>query len=932
MSLPTGTVTFLFTDIEGSTKLWEQYPKAMKAALAWHDAILRQAVEVHSGHVIKTTGDGIHAVFASANDLIGAVIQAQQLLQAESWDEIQPQTIRVRMGAHTGEAELRDGDYYGQSLNRAARLMAVASGGQILLSEVTARLVDEHLPPGVTLLDMGDRRLKDLIRPEHIFQVVAAGLLSDFPPLKTLDSFHHNLPIQLTSFIGREKEISEVKQLLAERRLVTLTGPGGTGKTRLSLQVAADLIEAFRDGVWFIELAPITDPALVAVTVLTTLGLREDKDRPAIKVLTDYLQNRRALLIFDNCEHLVESSAQVVNEVLQACAQVKILGSSREALGVGGETPFRVPSLSVPDSLENISAGDLNQFESVRLFVERATMVQSNFSVTSENASALTQVCRRLDGIPLAIELAAARVRMMKVSQIAARLDDSFSLLTGGSRTALPRQQTLRALIDWSYNLLPEAERKLLARLSVFVGGWSLEAAEAICSGEGIEEVEILDLLTQLANKSLVVVDDSGDEIRYRLLETIRQYARDKLLDFGEAASIRTRHLNYFVNFVDTAVLGLLSPQVVTWRNRWEVESGNVHIAVQWGLQYDPQAALELVSQMTYEGSTAIAGSFVEVIHWLTEALALVEALPTAEGEQLHRRMVARGRGLVTLGAHAAMLGDYDQARPALKNGILLLRKSGDKRELAWALAVQGTGLFTMQEGGEDALANAQEGLALFRELNDLVGQALTLVSMASLLGISGGDLKSAREHLKEGIRLLEQAETPQLAGLAFLEWGRIATIEGMDAEAGTKFEKSMELFMQLQDPFMINMARSELAHVLRRKAEYARALTLYREALVNWQQMGMRAAIAHELECFAFIARTLEQPARAATLLGSAEILRERIGSSMAPHERVEYDQELKELQVKLGKDKLEQAWSQGRSLSMEQAIMYALDETLSM
>ncbi len=579
---PTGTVTFLFTDIEGSTKLWEHHPNAMKSALARHDALTRDAIEKHRGHVFKTVGDAFCAAFATASDALVSACAAQRALYAENWGSIG--ALRVRMALHTGVTEERGDDYVGPILNRVARLLSAGHGGQTLLSLVTAELVRDHLPEGVTLRDLGEGRLKDLDRPEHIFQLVTPDLPSEFPPLKTLDTLPNNLPIQLTSFIGREREIEAVRRLLSTTRLLTLTGSGGVGKTRLALQAAVDMLEAFADGVWLVELAPLSNPALVSHSVATVFSVREDKGRPLMNALQEYLRTKNLLLILDNCEHLLDACAQLVDTLLRTCPGLKIIASSREALGVAGETPFRVPSLSLPDPRQLPTIENLTQFDAVQLFIERAIAVKPDFQVTNANAPAVAQVCHRLDGIPLAIELAAARVKGLAVEQIAARLDDRFRLLTGGSRTALPRQQTLRTSIDWSYDLLSEKERVLLRRLSVFVGDWTLEAGEVVCIDNDSEASEVLDLLLRLVDKSLVVVEEQEGEARYRLLETIRQYARDKLLESGEAEQVRARHLEFFLTFAEKARPALRGIEQLKLLNRQRSEYENLRTAIVWAL------------------------------------------------------------------------------------------------------------------------------------------------------------------------------------------------------------------------------------------------------------------------------------------------------------------------------------------------------------
>ena len=481
MNLPNGTVTFLFTDIEGSTTRWDRHEQAMGSALARHDTLLRESIAARNGHVFKTVGDAFCAVFPTAPDALAAALSAQQKLAAEPWHQ-DLDGVRVRMALHTGAAEQREGDYFGTTLNRVARLLATGHGGQALLSQATYELVRDHLPRGADLRDLELHRLKDLQRPEHVYQLLHPDLPADFPKLRSLDPLRNNLPIQATSFVGRDKEIKAVKALLARTRLLTLTGSGGAGKTRLSLQVAADLTEGVDDGVWLAEFASLSDPGLVAQTLAQALGVREEPGRPITQTLVDFLRPRSLLLVLDNCEHVLDAAAELCEAILRTCLSVKILASSREGLNIAGETTYRIPSLSVPDLKRSATPESLSHYEAVRLFIERAQAAQSSFSVTNANAPAVAQICHRLDGIPYAIELAAAKVRALSAEQINARLDDRFRLLTGGSRTALPRQQTLRAMIDWSYDLLSTEEQTLLRRLSVFAGGWTLEAAEAVCA------------------------------------------------------------------------------------------------------------------------------------------------------------------------------------------------------------------------------------------------------------------------------------------------------------------------------------------------------------------------------------------------------------------------------------------------------------------
>jgi predicted ATPase/class 3 adenylate cyclase len=566
--LPSGTVTFLFTDLEGSTRLWEERPEAMRDALARHDEILCSAITSHGGHVVKMTGDGVHAVFGTAHDALDASADAQRLLAAQPWDETGP--LKVRMGLHTCEVELRDGDYYGSAVNRAARLMSAAHGGQVVVSLATSELVRDA---DWELVDLGDHRLADLARSERVFQLVVPDTPSEFPPLRSLDALPGNLPLQLTSFVGREREVKSTLALLDDRRIVTLTGIGGVGKTRLALQVAAEALPQFRHGAWVVELAQVREPAAVDEAVAAVFGLKAPPGEDARRPLLDSLRGKQLLLVVDNCEHVLAPTSSLVIELAQECPSVIILATSREALGVAGEHVIGVASLAVPPTTDPVA---VMSSESGRLFVERATAVSSDFELTEKNADAVMEVVTRLDGIPLAIELAAARVGVLSPSQIAQRLDQRFRLLAGGARGAIERHATLRAAVDWSFDLLDAAEQRLLARLSIFAGGCTLDAAEAVCADDAIAPYDVLDLLSTLVGRSLVVADDSDPaEHRYRLLETIRQYAEEHL-DPTDRDALRERHASYYTEFAEQALGRVRGPQPSEWLTRLELETENL--------------------------------------------------------------------------------------------------------------------------------------------------------------------------------------------------------------------------------------------------------------------------------------------------------------------------------------------------------------------
>src|SRR3954451_719023 len=581
--LPSGTVTFLFTDIEGSTRLWEAHPDAMRDALARHDELLRQAIESHGGYVVKTAGDGFLAAFGTAEAGLVAAVVAQRALGGEPWGL--PEPLRVRMGLHTGAALLRDGDYFGSSLNRAARLMGVAHGGQVVCSHATEDLARDELPEGVGFVDLGEHRLRDLSRAEQVFQVRAAGLLSDFPSLTSLDAFPGNLPLQVSSFIGRDRELVRVAKALAEARVVTLTGVGGVGKTRLALQAAAEVLPEFREGAWLVELAPVRDPDGVVGAFAAVFGVSARGGQTLEESLAEFLCTKQLLLVVDNCEHLLEAVADLVEVLERSCRALSVLATSREGLALDGERVVPVPSLGAPadDTSLEVAAGA----DAVRLFEERAAAIDPDFALTRENAAAVVQICRRLDGVPLAIELAAARVTTMNPAELARGLDRRFDTLAGGRRRAVQRHQTLRAAIDWSYELCSEPEQRLLARLAVFSGGCTRNAVEGICAGEPLEARAVFQLLAALVTKSLVVAQRDAPETRYRLLETIREYGEERLAEHDETDLLRRRHAEFYCEFAHVVGPEFEGPGQIDAGRRVTAEQENLLAAMNYAIDTD---------------------------------------------------------------------------------------------------------------------------------------------------------------------------------------------------------------------------------------------------------------------------------------------------------------------------------------------------------
>jgi predicted ATPase/class 3 adenylate cyclase/DNA-binding CsgD family transcriptional regulator len=722
VALPGGVVTFLLSDVEGSTRLWEGDESEMGAAIARHYELLDAAVLLHGGvrPVEQGEGDSVVGAFTNPSDAVAAALEAQRAFAAETWPG--GRELRIRIALHTGQAQLRGSGYYvGRAVIRCARLRAVAHGGQTVLSAATRDLVGDRLPEGISLRDLGSHRLKDLGEPERIWQLCHPDLADDFGPLRSLDAVNNNLPAQLTSFVGRDGELAELRVVLADARLVALTGAGGCGKTRLAAHAAAEVAEAHPDGVWWVELGPLADPGLVAITVARTLGVREEETRPILDTLCERAANLDALVVLDNCEHLTDACAEVVERLLGAAPAVRILATSREPLGVPGERTWRVPSLTGASA--------------ARLFMERAAQVRRDFAPGDEELATITSICERLDGIPLAIELAAARSRMMPPAKIAAGLDDRFRLLTGGGRRALPRQQTLEMSVAWSHDLLSEDERVLLRRLSVFVGGFTLESAEAACSADPVDPYAVLDLVANLVDKSLVQADHDA-EGRYRLSETLRLYAAQRLLSAGEADATRDAHLGYFVGLAEE-----LEPEIVrsdgpSCLARLEREHDNLRAAMEWADSTDAdEAFLRLTTSLTIfwelHGHMQTGGG------WAARALQHPgEASP------------ARARALWGAAHLALYRGDGPGIERYILPALSMAEEVGDSRALARILNTHGL----LQALSEPAAAHAtlDRSIALAKSLGDdwAVGDGWKMRTCAHLFAEDFDGLAKANREL----------------------------------------------------------------------------------------------------------------------------------------------------------------------------------------
>jgi predicted ATPase/class 3 adenylate cyclase len=835
-------LTFMFTDIEGSTKLWESDPEAMRAALARHDEIVREAIESCGGRVVKSLGDGFCACFESPPDGARAMAAAQAALQREPWPE--RAAVRVRMALHTGPAEERDGDFYGPTLNRAARLTAAAHGAQSLVSEQTRALLAESLGQEVSFLDLGLHAFKGLPKPERVFQLTVPGARSEFPPLRSEEGPEtvSNLPVPVSAFIGRRKELAEVQSLLRSNRLVTLIGSGGCGKTRLAVQAATDLLGQFQDGAVFIDLAQVGDPSLAAAQAALALGVREEPGQEILQAVAVRLARKSRLLVIDNCEHVLSGCAPLVEALLRACPHIKVLATSREPLNIPAETTYRVPSLGVPDPRRSQTLEELEEMESVKLFLDRARHHSPGFRVGQEDCAALASVCHKLDGIPLAIELAAARIRSMSLGQVAARLDDRFRLLTGGSRTAVPRQQTLRAMVDWSYGLLNGLEQAVLRRLSVFAGGWTLEAAEKVVSGGEVDELDVLDVLCSLVDKSLVNFEPGQGSGRYRILETTRSYAAERLDETGERPATVARHLAWFSELARDSGAWARGPHRQHWLERLEPEQDNLWLALETSKEGSDAGATARLA-WTLGRLFEHRGFLNQAVHAVETGLRALEARPWEE-PGLRARLLYERAGL-----HQDF-GETEQAASLAMEALTLFESLDDRTGLALTENLLGQAAMDQRDfvGAESRFVKA---LGLFEQTGDRLSQAIVLNNLGVL----------ARR---------EPAAGPQ---------DRARRLE----RARTFLLEALEIRRHLGDSLGEAETTNNLGVVAFERGDHVEAWNRYGEALRIELSLDRRTGIGTTLANLGEVAEILGEPHLAARTLSLAVRVLEEVGSPLA-------------------------------------------------
>jgi predicted ATPase/class 3 adenylate cyclase len=904
-SLPTGTVTFLFTDIEGSTQRWESKRDAMKPAVARHDALMRGAIEAGGGYVFKTIGDAFCAAFRTAPEAISAALAAQRALASEDFSSVDG--LRVRAALHTGYADERDGDYFGPTVNRVARLLSIGHGGQILISGTTADLAQGELPPQTSLRDLGAHRLKDLAHPEHVFQVVAADLPAEFPPLRSLDALPNNLPLQVTSFVGRETDLDEVKNLVEKTRLITLVGPGGVGKTRLALQVGADLLDRYPEGVWVIQLAALSDPELVPSEAAAVLNVRVSSDRSLTDSIVYALKPKRTLLILDNCEHIVAAAAAFATAVTHGCPNVQVLATSREGLGIEGEDIMRVASLSVPGKGDILTAEAIAPYGAVALFSDRAVMANKSFHLSDENSAMVADICRRLDGIPFAIELAAARVKALSIADLSHALNERFRVLTGGHRTALPRQKTMRALIDWSFDLLSETEKVLLRRVAIFAG-WTLEAATQVCQGDGIDELDVLDLLASLVDKSLVVAETGGNVTRYRLLDSTREYALEKLTEQAELKPLSRAHADFFAELAAKAQSRWGTSPTQEWLEQLEPELDNFRGALEWALNGSNDVNLGGLIAGHLGFFWFYGGLNPEGLRWIDNALAQVGGkYPEAEAWLLHARsLLVEGKPLLE----------------AAQRSRALFEDLGNREGAALALYRTGTGLRTLGHLN-DAEKAFQDAAEITRQNGDTKGYAMSIGGIATVCWMRDrsdeayrlfGEQRRAAAALKD-----DDIETTCLANLAELEFSRGNVEQAIAHSLRSIGLQRKNYFKVALDYCNLTAYRIALGQIEQAWNDARTGLHWAREVQNDFQ---VALAIHH----LALIAALKNDARRAAPLLGFADVAFARFEYVREPTESICYERLMGLLREHLPEDEIATLRSEGAAWSENRAIEEAL------